>query len=91
MRTIRFKEHSPVTWTFTLKGFSFFSEDVGSVITSAEVCLVKGSKGIEYSFSSLDPVKRILDEKISFRRPWPQNKKEATAMAINFAKEVLDF
>ena len=90
MRTIRFKEHSPVTWTFTLKGFSFFSEVVGSVITSAEVCLVKG-EGIEYSFSSLDPVKRILDNKVSFRHPWPGNKEQANALAINYAKEILDF
>jgi hypothetical protein len=91
MRTIRFKETNSVSWVFTVNGISFFSEDLEIEITSAEVSMVKGSKGIEYSFSSLDPVKRILDEKISFRRPWPQNKKEATALAIKYAKEVLDF
>lgn len=94
MRTIRFKETNQNSWVFTINGISFIEGNHGIEITSSEVCLIKGTKGIEYFLSysmPLDPVKRMLDSKISFRHTWPANQKEATALAINFAKEVLDF
>lgn len=92
MRTIRMKEMSPVSCTFSIKGIAYFESDEFGEITEAEVALVKGVKGIEYFFYYfVDGVQISHDSKISFRNPWPTNPKEATALAIKYAKEVLDF